>query len=128
MPRELSIYAANKLLDHMLRGVDFPNPTVRVALFNGDPYSSGVELSGSGYTRQTTTWAPAAGGAIANSADIVWTNMPAGAITHAALMDASTGGNILYASPLNSPVNLGAGDTYSIPTGQCVADLNSTPS
>jgi len=92
---------ANQLANATVRNTSYTGPaTVYVALYSTAPTAStsGTELSGSGYTRESVTFdAPSAGTVASNvavtfgpaSAD--WS--PAVAI---ATVDASTGGNIMW--------------------------------
>lgn len=97
-----STYAEEKLLDHLLKGTAFDQPTnIYVALFTADPGLSGGtgEVSGGGYARkQHNSWLAAVDGVKKNSG--VCTFAPCagsawGTITHFGLFDALTGGNFL---------------------------------
>lgn len=127
MPGSKSDYLENKVLDHVLGGPDYTRPaTVYAALYTTSPADAGggTEVSGGGYARvaitnNSTNWPPAAGGAKANGTDIVFPTATAswGTIVAVGLFDALTGGNLLYWATLDTPKDVGAGDTARISTG-----------
>ncbi|GAH15552.1 unnamed protein product, partial [marine sediment metagenome] len=89
-----SDYYLNKIIDHMLRGVEFTPPaTVYVALFSADTglqaNNPTAELSDGGYARQTLALDAAAGGESANTALIEFPEATGDwdAVTHAAMVD-----------------------------------------
>lgn len=117
-----SNYLEKKILDHVLGVEAFPQPAgVYVALFTtatGDD-GSGTEVTGGGYARQPSTWAAATSGvgATSNDADIVFPNMPEVTVTHIALYDAASGGNMLYHGPLSTPQVVASGNTFVFSAG-----------
>jgi hypothetical protein len=119
---EFTDYLENKIIDHMLRNQAYTPPsTVYVALFTGatDDTGGGTEVSGGSYARQAVTLGAASGGASSNTADITFPQATAawGTITHVALMDAETGGNMLMHSPLDESKTVNNGDTFKINAG-----------
>jgi len=118
---EFSTYLENKIIDHMLRNQSYTPPTtVYVALFTADNgLEGGVitgEVSGGSYARQALTLTAASDGESSNSSDITFPQATAdwGTITHVALMDASTGGNVLMYSALDASKTVNNGDTFKI--------------
>lgn len=116
----LSTYAANKVLDVICNNTSWTPPTAwYIALFTEDPTAAGTgdEVTGGSYARDLIGFGAAA--ASANSSDIAasFTDMPAATVTHWALFDASTSGNMLIAGELPSPIVCNAGDEISIPSG-----------
>lgn len=103
-------YAENKILDHITGKTEFTKPTVYVALSTADPTDDGsgiAEPSGNGYARVTTDgddWDAASSGATANAAAITFPTASGswGTITHFALFDADTDGNMLAHGDLSS--------------------------
>lgn len=98
----LSNYLELKLLDHFLKTASFTVPTnIYVALSTADPGESGsglAEPSGNGYARVAhNTWATAASRATSNSGTVTFPTASGawGTISHWALFDASTSGNML---------------------------------
>lgn len=115
-------YLENKLLDHVLRNTAYTSPTtVYVALFTAAPGEAGggTEVSGGGYARQAVTFSAPSAGSTSNSADITFPTATAdwGTITHFAIFDASTGGNMLYYGQLTSSVTVNSGQQLTIPAG-----------
>lgn len=104
-------YSEDKILDHITGKTSFTMPTAYVALSTADPTddASGIaEPSGNGYARVATTgatWDAASGGATANAAAISFPTASGswGTITHFALYDASTDGNMLAHGELDTP-------------------------
>ena len=119
---EFSNYFEDKIIDHMLRNQSYTPPTtVYVALFTTPTTDAGggTEVSGGSYARQAVTLSAAAGGASENSADVTFPQATAdwGTITHLALMDALTGGNMLMHTPLDDSKLVNNGDTFKINAG-----------
>ena len=119
---EFTDFMENKIIDHMLRNQAYTPPsTVYVALFTTATTDAGggTEVSGGSYARQAVTLAAASGGASENSADITFPTATAdwGTITHVALMDALTGGNMLMHTPLDASKTVNNGDTFKINAG-----------
>jgi hypothetical protein len=129
----LSNYLANALLNHVLRNSQYTRPTnVYVALYttNPTPADTGQEVSGGGYTRLPIVFGPPAveGGkpTVKNSADIAFAIASAswGTISHIALRDAATGGNLLYFAALDSPRSILANDVFKFLTGSVAATMS----
>ncbi len=118
-------YLERKLLDHALGTTTYTKPTnVYASLHSANPTDagSGGEISGGSYARKVLAFTAAATvsdvSSASNSADIVWTNLPSVTITHIAIWDASTSGNMLYYAPLSASKVISSGDGYTIATGQ----------
>jgi len=131
MASELSNYLANNILE-WFRSTTMPaDPAnIYVALFNGDPTAAG-----SGGTEVTTTirvagrlavtWGAVASRQIANSAAIYFGTAAGGAtVTHAALYDAASSGNMLAWTPLDTTRVVVTGDPVVIPTGDLTVNFN----
>ena len=121
---EFSTYLENKIIDHMLRNQSFTPPTtVYVALFTADNgLEEGTitgEVTGGSYARQAVTLSAASDGESSNSADIEFPTATAdwGTITHVALMDTASGGNVLMHSALDASKTVNNGDTFKINAG-----------
>lgn len=96
-----------------------------------DEASGGTEIAGFGYTRELIPFnAPTVVGAntqTSNSADVTFGPAVAGAwgtVTYFALMDAPTGGNMLYYAPLPTPRLIAAGDAITILAGRVFIRLD----
>lgn len=117
-----SNFLEKALLDHVLKVAAYTVPTnVYVALFTTATADdgTGTEVIGGSYARQTSTWSAATlgTGATSNSAAIAFTNMPACTVTHVALFDAVSGGNMLYHGALTSSQVVAAGNTFQFAIG-----------
>jgi hypothetical protein len=123
-------FLEDKFLLSSLNGNTYTgSANVYVALYSTAPgeSGSGTELSGSGYSRQLTTFTVNTGNGVAtNSANVVFGNATADWSTAVAygIVDASTAGNILYSGGL-SP-NLTLKDTYNLtfPTGNITVSIS----
>lgn len=129
MPGNISDYAENKLLDHVLGTLAYTKPTaVYVALYTTNPTDAdtGTEVSGGAYARQSATFSAASAGATSNSADIVFAEATAnwGTITHIGIRDALTLGNLLWHGPLTTAKEITTGDQFKIKTGDLGVSLD----
>lgn len=92
-----------------------------LALFTAAPSDAGggTEVAASGYSRQALSVAAASSRATSNDADITFG--PAGAdwgtITHVAIFDASTVGNMLWWSSLSASKTVTTGESFKVPSG-----------
>jgi hypothetical protein len=87
------------------------------------------EPSGNAYARVSTTgadWNTASGGALDNANDITFPEATGswGTITHFALFDAATGGNMLAYGALSTPKIIGSGDTAKFAAGDLDVSLD----
>lgn len=91
-----------------------------IGLFTTDPAEaeSGTEVSGNGYARKAATFT-VSGDTGSNSADIEFDAATGswGTITHVAVHDASTGGNIIAYGALTTSKAIGSGDIFRIAAG-----------
>jgi hypothetical protein len=82
------------------RGISAGSWTPYLSLWVGDPLAGGVEVSGNGYVRRAVTFAAPVSNSMTNTNAITFPNPsgPWGAspLTHMALMDALTGGNVRH--------------------------------
>lgn len=120
MAGNLSNYLENKLLDHFLGTTSYTMPSpVYVGLYTVAPSdsTSGTEVSGGSYARQTAAFSGASSGATSNSANIDFTNMPSCTVVAIGISDALSGGNLLVWGTLTANKSLDAGDTLRIATG-----------
>jgi hypothetical protein len=113
-------YLANALANHVLRGTAYTAPSNRrLALFTTATTDAGggTEVTGGSYARQSVTFSAPSNGAVENTADVVFTNMPAATVTHWAIMDATTGGNMLLHGALNAPAVVSSGQDLPFVAG-----------
>lgn len=125
-------YLETEILDHIFGKGAYTPPTIHVALSTADPTddASGLaEPSGNGYARVETEaadWNAASGGALDNANAI---EFPAatgswGTITHFALYDAATLGNLLAHGALTASKAIGSGDTARFAAGDLDVSLD----
>jgi len=116
----LSDYLELELLDHVFEVGAYTPPTIYIALSTADPGESGgtiAEPSGNGYARVAhSSWNTAATRAIDNNGVITFPQASGawGTITHYAIFDASTSGNMLAYGSLATPKSVVNGNTPSI--------------
>ena len=104
----LTTFWADEIYDHTFRNLAAPAiVTVFVALFTAAPGEGGggTEVATGAYARQSVAFTAPTAGAGDNSADITFPVATAdwGTITHWALFDASTAGNMIVYGPLGDP-------------------------
>ena len=126
-----SEYAIDKILDHATGKAAWTMPTdVYVALFNGDPLGAGTELAdppATDYAREAmadTDWNAAAfvspTGTITNATDTDFGTAGAawGTVSHFAVYDDPTAGNMLWSGPLEVTRSVQLNDPVKFPAGE----------
>jgi hypothetical protein len=121
----LSNYAENKILDHLVGKTSWTMPSIWIALSTADPTESGASIaepSGNNYARKSTAgadWVAASGGACDNGNAITFNQASGswGTITHFALFDASTSGNMIAYGQLTTSKAITTGDTPQFAVG-----------
>lgn len=124
-------YTENLVLTWLLTSGAATRPTAwYVALFTAAPSDTGggTEITGNGYARVATGTITVSGTATTatNSAAIEFAAASGGnwgTITHAAIMDASTGGNMLAWAPLTTSRTINDGDVFRIPASSLTVTL-----
>ena len=124
-----SDYLENKVLDHFL-GTASTSTTSQayLGLFTATPTEAGVqgngyggtEVSGNGYQRQAINFSSASSASTTNNADITFTANSSGGfgtITHFAVFDAQTNGNMLYFGALSDDKTIEASDSLKFSSG-----------
>lgn len=128
-----SLYARNKVLEHVHGKTSFTMPTAYIGLSTTTPNGSDgnvTEPVANGYARVTTsgaTWAAASAGAIDSSAAITFptaTGAGWGTVTHVVAYDAASSGNLLWWDDLAAPQAIASGVTFSIPAGSADFSLS----
>jgi hypothetical protein len=125
-------YLEVELLDHLFGKGSYTPPTIYVGLSTADPTDDATGLaepSGNNYARVQTAaadWNAASGGATANANAITFNQASGswGTITHFALFDAASGGNMLAHGALTASKSVGAGDTPSFAAGDLDVTLD----
>jgi hypothetical protein len=121
MPK--TFYLDNNFINVALRNTSFTPPTpIYVALFTTAPTAAGggVEVTGGSYARQTATFVAPTNGQTSNSVDILFPIATAnwGTIKAFALMDAGSGGNMLYFGNLSAERTVLTSDQVKFAAGQ----------
>ena len=112
---------ANATLDARAVDWDF------VQLHTGDPGSAGTANVAGNSTRKAITWASAAGGSIANDANIDWSDAEvttAEDYTHVSLWTLATGGTFKASGTVTANAVAASGDAFRLATGAVVVTLN----
>ena len=124
-----SDYLENKLLDHTLGNTAYTQPSNYVGLFTAvtglETNSPTAEVSGGSYARKAASFAAASGGSCSTDATITFDAATAnwGTITHVAVMDAATAGNVLFYGAVTSAKTIETGDTFQISSGNLTISL-----
>ena len=125
---EFSNYLENALINAVLRNTSYTSPTtVYVSLYTSDPTDadSGTEVSGGSYARTSVTFGAPSNGVSTNSADVTFPTSTAswGTVTHIGIHDASTSGNLLFHTPLDTSKTIDSGDIFKITSGNLSVTL-----
>jgi hypothetical protein len=132
-----SNYLENRVLDHVLKNTAFSQPSnLFLALFNNTSTNTSANLeagtltdetstSGTAYGRKAIAFSAASGGSSASSATVTFDAATAswGTITHVAVMDASTGGNVLFWGAVTTAKTIDTGDTFQVTSGNLTISL-----
>ena len=126
-----SDYTENLVLNYLLTANSVTRPTAwYVGLFTAAPSDTGggTEISGSGYARKATGTMNITGTATTatNAAAIEFAAASGGnwgTITHAAIFDALTTGNMLAWAPLTTSRTINDGDVFRIPASSLTVTL-----
>ncbi len=123
---DLSNYAENAVGNHLFRNTSLTSPAaVYLALFTAvtdAEAGTGTEVSTSGtaYARQAITFGAPANGVFTNSSTVTFPAATGnwGTVTHAAIMDAATGGNcISIIKALSASVAVNTPDVFEVTPG-----------
>ena len=127
---EFATYMENVIIN-LMRSTAFTAVAAYVALFKSPATDAELEagtltneVSGGAYARQLAGLSAPSDGASSNGADVTFPTATAawGTVTHAALMDAATAGNVLMFSALDASKVVASGDTFKFNLG----DLDAT--
>ena len=127
MANAASNYLENALLNHVLTGTGYTQPSTRyLALFNGTASTiltnleAGTltnEVSTGSYARTVITFGAAASGSITNSNTVTFptaTANYASTVTCIAVMDSTSSGNVLFYGELTQSKTVTTGDTFQV--------------
>jgi|TARA_R110000764_G_scaffold94127_3_gene177897 hypothetical protein len=130
-----SNYLENKVLDHVLTSTSYSAPGTRyLGLFDNDASTTAAnleagiitdEISGNGYVRETVAFAGASNGTSSTNATVTFAAATGtwGTITHIAVMDAATNGNVLFWGAVTSSKLIENGDTFQVSSGNLTISL-----
>jgi hypothetical protein len=124
-------YTEDLVLNYLFTTNAVTRPTAwYVGLFTGAPSDTGggTEVSGNGYARKVTGTITVSGTATTavNSSAIEFSVATGtwGTISHAAIFDAETGGNMLAWAPLTVAKAIDEGDIFRIPASDLTITLS----
>ena len=114
-------YLENKLVAHTFSNTAFTSPSsVFVALYTVAPTDSttGTEVSGGGYARQSASFTTT-GNAATNASAIEYPTATGnyGTVVAVAILDASSSGNMSAYATLSASKTISTGDVFRIPAG-----------
>ena len=124
-----SNFLETEILDHVFAGAAYTAPTTKyLALFTAvadGEAGSVTEVSGGGYARQTVAFTTS-GNTTSNNAAVEYPTATAnyGTVTHVAVFDASTSGNMMAYAALSSNKTIETGDVFRVPSGDLDITLN----
>lgn len=127
-----SDYLEDKVLDHVLGNTAFTQPSnIYLALFTADTGlesnspSAEISTSGTAYSRQAVSFGAASSGSASTDATVTFSAATAnwGTITHVAVMDASTSGNVLFYGAVTTSKTIESGDTFQVSSGNLTVSL-----
>jgi len=129
----ISKYLGDAILNEAFRGVNYTPPTtVYLALYTSNPgdENTGSEVSGGSYARQAVAFDAitnvAGKSTTMNTLDLVFpvATVSWGTIAYVGVLDALTGGNLLYYGALAASKLIGIGDQFKVVSGNLVLDLD----
>ena len=114
-------FLEHKLVAHTFSATPYTSPsTVYVALYTVAPTDSttGTEVSGGGYARQSASFTTT-GNAATNASAIEYPTATGnyGTVVAVAILDASSSGNMLAYATLSASKTISTGDVFRIPAG-----------
>ncbi|MFF4090391.1 hypothetical protein ACFYY9_26445 [Streptomyces nigra] len=127
MADNLSNTAENRALDWLMgTATTAPTTPLKVALVtaNGSDTAAGTEVAGGSYARKNLTVAAAVNGATSNSADLVWTGMPAATVVGVEVWDNAGTPVRLWYGPLAASRTVASGDELRIPAGSLTFSIS----
>lgn len=119
---EMSNYLENALINATLRNTSYTSPaTVYMGLYTSDPTdaNTGTEVSGGSYARVAVTMGSPSNGVSTNSAAIEFPQASGswGTVGWIGILDASSSGNLLYHTALDTSKTISSGDIFKIAIG-----------
>lgn len=119
---EMSNFLENALINATLRNTSYTSPAaVYVGLYTSDPTdaNTGTEVSGGSYARVAVTMGAPSNGVSTNSAAIEFPQASGswGTVGWIGILDATSSGNLLYHTALDTSKTISSGDIFKIAIG-----------
>jgi hypothetical protein len=119
-------YLRDKIRDHVLLNTPYTSPTtVYLAAYTTATTAAGggTEVTGGSYARQACAFSAGAvgTGSATSTAGETFSNMPGVTVVNLALLDASTGGNMLLHGPMTAPKTVPVGEDFIVNAGDVTA-------
>ena len=125
---EMSNYLENALINATLRNTTYTSPSViYVGLYTSDPTdaNTGTEVSGGSYARTALTFGTPSNGTATNNAAVAFPQATAnwGTVGWIGILDAASGGNLMYHTALDVSKPIDIGDIFKISSGNLSVTL-----
>ena len=119
---EMSNYLENALINATLRNTSYTSPAaVYIGLYTSDPTdaNTGTEVSGGSYTRTAVTMGSPTDGVSTNTAAVEFPQASGswGTVGWIGILDATSSGNLLYHTALDTSKTISSGDIFKIAIG-----------
>ena len=119
---EFSNYLENALINATLRNTTYTSPAaVYIGLYTSDPTdaNTGTEVSGGSYTRTAVTMGAPSNGVSTNTAAVEFPQASGswGTVGWIGILDATSSGNLLYHTALDTSKTISSGDIFKIAIG-----------
>lgn len=119
---EMSTYLENALINATLRNTSYTSPAaVYMGLYTSDPTdaNTGTEVSGGSYARVAVTMGSPTDGVSTNSAAVEFPQASGswGTVGWIGILDASSSGNLMYHTALDTSKTISSGDIFKIAIG-----------
>ena len=126
---EMSNFLEDAIINATLRNTSYTSPTtVYVGLYTTDPTdaNTGTQVSGGSYARTAVTFGIPSNGVSTNSAAVEFPQATAswGTVAYLGILDAATGGNLLYHTALDTSKTIDTGDIFKIAVGSLSVTLS----
>lgn len=126
---EMSNFLETALINATLRNTSYTSPTtIYVGLYTSDPTdaNTGTEVSGGSYARTAVTFGAPSNGASLNDAAVEFPQATAswGTVAYIGILDASTSGNLMYHTALDTSKTIDTGDIFKIAIGSLSVTLS----
>ena len=119
---EMSNFLENALINATLRNTSYTSPAaVYIGLYTSDPTdaNTGTEVSGGSYTRTAVTMGAPSNGVSTNTAAVEFPQASGtwGTVGWIGILDATSSGNLLYHTALDTSKTISSGDIFKIAIG-----------